>query len=664
MNVSRRFARFLALGFTLGILVVAAPFSVIPAPFSVIPAPFSVIPAKAGIQRTISQLFARPANAVAGTATFSGTDETLTGDITAGRLVDQANSSYYIDPAASGNSLITAGAASVSGNLVLNAGATIGTTNMQPLILGSSTTGATTVTSGGKLQLQAGGTGTGSTGTGSIYFLNSSGNTRGRFDASTSIDATGGTITYSGGYTIHTFTTSGTFTPGNAGNVEYLVVAGGGGGGSGNYAGGGGAGGLLTGTGFAVTAQGYAITVGGGGASATSGSNSVFSTVTATGGGKGGSASNGVPDTGGSGGGGSPTTSGAAGTGGQGYAGGNGNQTTTYAGGGGGGSGGVGANAGVNIGGNGGIGTASSISGSSVTYASGGGGGAYGGTAGTASAGGGGNGNSTGAGYNATANTGGGGGGAGTTGSAADGGAGGSGIVIIRYPTYGTLYLGSTNTSAADLAEYYVSGDKTIEAGDVVTISNIKYQIANSEGETEELVSKGVLRKADKPYDPKLIGIISTSPGVLMGSIDGENKEDKRMLALAGKVPVKIDPDSPAIEVGDFLTSSTKPGLATKATHPGYIVARALESWTSCAHLASSSGAHQGCGAPTIEAFISLTYYMGDIDAFGNFRTLEVDTLKVNNTLKVGGVNILDRLNKQQDEINELRDRIQRLESR
>lgn len=37
--------------------------------------------------------------------------------------------------------------------------------------------------------------------------------------------------------------------------------------------------------------------------------------------------------------------------------------------------------------------------------------------------------------------------------------------------------------------------------------------------------------KADTPYDQKLIGIISTNPGV-------------RMLALSGRVPVKIDPDS------------------------------------------------------------------------------------------------------------------------
>ena len=44
-----------------------------------------------------------------------------------------------------------------------------------------------------------------------------------------------------------------------------------------------------------------------------------------------------------------------------------------------------------------------------------------------------------------------------------DNGSGGkvaSGIVIVRYLTYGTLYLGSTNTSSADLAEYYVSGGR------------------------------------------------------------------------------------------------------------------------------------------------------------------------------------------------------------
>jgi len=47
------------------------------------------------------------------------------------------------------------------------------------------------------------------------------------------LKATGGEITFAGGYTIHTFTSSGTFTANEALTIDYLIVAGGGGGGGG-----------------------------------------------------------------------------------------------------------------------------------------------------------------------------------------------------------------------------------------------------------------------------------------------------------------------------------------------------------------------------------------------------------------------------------------------
>jgi len=132
------------------------------------------------------------------------------------------------------------------------------------------------------------------------------------------ITATGGTITTTGNFKIHTFTGPGTFTVCSVGNaagsnsVDYLVVAGGGGANR-NYAAGGGAGGfreshsvpvsgcytaspLATPTALPVSATGFPITVGAGGgapptqsARAVSGSNSIFSTITSTGGGGGGS---------------------------------------------------------------------------------------------------------------------------------------------------------------------------------------------------------------------------------------------------------------------------------------------------------------------------------------------------------------------------------------
>jgi len=257
----------------------------------------------------------------------------------------------------------------------------------------------------------------------------------------------GDIITNDGTYWIHTFLSSGTFTPAKALTCGYLVVAGGGGAGRG----GGGAGGLrssVTATGgggslestLSLTPQAYTVTIGAGGAggeNSVNGSNSTFSTITSTGGGGGGDAP-GIGKNGGSGGGGTGVTAnssgseyaGGTGTANQGFAGGKGGGTTSAAvGAGGGGAGAAAVNNAYNDinSTNGGAGVAVAISGSSVTYAGGGGGASNVGTDGSGGAGGGG----AGTGVSGTANTGGGGGG---NGSAASGGAGGSGIVIVRYP--------------------------------------------------------------------------------------------------------------------------------------------------------------------------------------------------------------------------------------
>lgn len=253
---------------------------------------------------------------------------------------------------------------------------------------------------------------------------------------------------------VKVFTTTGSSTwqvPSGVTSINVLVVGGGGGGGGAKTSsnvgvgGGGGAGGFVNNTTYAVTpGQNITVTVGAGGtgggpsAEATNGGDSVFDTITATGGGAGGTYTGNAPAVGGSGGGGGYNTAGAAGTAGQGNAGGAHGAGADGDGGGGGGASAVGADGSDTgpTGGNGGAGTALSISGSSVTYAGGGGGGSDGGTAGSGGAGGGADGTNT----NtvptvATANTGGGGGGGGngagaTTGT---GGSGGSGIVILNY---------------------------------------------------------------------------------------------------------------------------------------------------------------------------------------------------------------------------------------
>ena len=129
--------------------------------------------------------------------------------------------------------------------------------------------------------------------------------------------ATGGAISFYGGKTIHTFTSSGTFTtPASFSETCEYVIIGGGGGGADDLGGGGGAGAWMEGTSAVGNSASFNVNIGAGGdggdggvaGSTTAGSSSsvVFpaATVTAPGGGFGGSPPSYPGGTGGSGGGG------------------------------------------------------------------------------------------------------------------------------------------------------------------------------------------------------------------------------------------------------------------------------------------------------------------------------------------------------------------------
>lgn len=298
----------------------------------------------------------------------------------------------------------------------------------------------------------------------------------------------GDSVTTSGDYRIHAFTTVGTAsfslsfsgTASQAVTVEYLVVGGGGGGGM-DMGGGGGGGGVVSGVAYVNTPYTASIIVGAGGlgapAAGTSGQpgshqytipakkgdNSVFATFTAIGGGFGGSSYydhtlGGYPGNGGSGGGASGysnggTRTGGTGTAGQGNNGGRGGGQ--YYSGGGGGAGAAGTDSISQP--NGGVGVQNSILGVSYFWGGGGGGSGYSGNGGNGGNGGGGGGavgtTTGGSGLNAGsagggggtggqpntpggnggANTGGGGGGGSHYNANNKGGNGGSGIVVIRY---------------------------------------------------------------------------------------------------------------------------------------------------------------------------------------------------------------------------------------
>ena len=119
----------------------------------------------------------------------------------------------------------------------------------------------------------------------------------------TFIAATGGTVTESGNYRYHTFTSSGTFTVSAAPSgkfVDFIIVAAGG-----DASGaGGGAGGVVEKLAQSISAGSFTVTVGTGGNFQTAGGNSLFKGETALGGGRGNSTIAQTGYSGGSGGGG------------------------------------------------------------------------------------------------------------------------------------------------------------------------------------------------------------------------------------------------------------------------------------------------------------------------------------------------------------------------
>ena len=304
------------------------------------------------------------------------------------------------------------------------------------------------------------------------------------------------------------------------GTAQVLVVAGGGGGGV-QGGGGGGGGGVVYHATYPITAsQAYTVTIGSFGTGhdadhspyGSNGEDTVFGTITATGGGRGGDGTANAVGDGGSGGapgydsnvtvvgvGTQPADTTASAAGGVGYGNDGGEAISDaggsdYFGGGGGGGSAAGTDADASGGGNGGNGydaTAvfGTVGGASGIFSGGGGGGchqSFAGTPGSGGTGGGVSGTKTGSGPSAaTANTGGGGGGCG----AGDGGDGGSGFAAIKYTpislTYGDMTLISNATTAeavptkGDLVMTYTNG-----AGTATINTDIKGWVSRDNGVT------------------------------------------------------------------------------------------------------------------------------------------------------------------------------------
>jgi hypothetical protein len=130
--------------------------------------------------------------------------------------------------------------------------------------------------------------------------------------------------------------------------------------------------------------------------------------------------------------------------------------------------------------------------------------------------------------------------------------------------TAGTIYAVATAITGIDLAETYPTKDLTLEAGDVVELDpNNPVYVKKAQGRN------------------KILGVVSTAPGVLLGGygIETFGGDVKVPIALSGRVPVKVSIFGGDISVGDYLTVGSD-GLVQKANQNGYVIGRALEPFT------------------------------------------------------------------------------------
>ena len=124
------------------------------------------------------------------------------------------------------------------------------------------------------------------------------------------------------------------------------------------------------------------------------------------------------------------------------------------------------------------------------------------------------------------------------------------------------------DTSSSDIAEYFAVHED-VEPGTVMVIGD---------------VSK--LECSTEAYDTTVAGIVSTAPGVALGTNETGN-EGEKLIAVAGRVPCKIDASYASVKPGDLLTTSDTPGHAMKAQpvvigeveiyRPGTTLGKALE---------------------------------------------------------------------------------------
>ncbi|HSW88632.1 MAG TPA: hypothetical protein VLG12_05735, partial [Candidatus Saccharimonadales bacterium] len=130
--------------------------------------------------------------------------------------------------------------------------------------------------------------------------------------------------------------------------------------------------------------------------------------------------------------------------------------------------------------------------------------------------------------------------------------------------TAGTIYATNQSIQNADYAENYVSSQQ-LSPGDII--------MPAKDGNNNAII------KTTNAYQSETIGVVSTNPGVTLNANAQADTKHPNLypIALSGRVPVNVSTENGVIHTGDFITTSSLPGIGMKATQSGIVIGKALE---------------------------------------------------------------------------------------
>lgn len=101
--------------------------------------------------------------------------------------------------------------------------------------------------------------------------------------------------------------------------------------------------------------------------------------------------------------------------------------------------------------------------------------------------------------------------------------------------------------------------DKNVQDGDIVSVKNGNYYLSNT------------------AYDQYLFGVVTTSPAV---AFENPQLSESKPIVSEGKAYVRVSSVNGSIVQGDFITTSTIPGVGQKALEDGFVLGTALETYS------------------------------------------------------------------------------------